>query len=465
MRSGHPATGGRALVAVVAAGILLRTALLPLPGTLDVSVWKIWAFAASTERVSRLYGVGGDPPERAALRYRGATTTVDYPPLSLEILGLVGQIYRAVRPAFPDGPALTMAIKAPIVLADAALAVWLYLFARRRRPDGALRTLTRWWLGPAVLLNGAALGYLDPLCALPAAGAFLAAASGSWLAAGALGAAAALVKAQGLIPLVALACLAVLHRQAGLRLLAGGSVVCAVVLAPILIEGTWPNFTFALSSLTRHNMVSGNATNLWWLYTWVFRALYSLDRGPWVAFTQPVRILQLSTVREYGHTSPKLWATLLVAAATAWACWRALRLLRRMSQDGVVAAAHGAALGSFLVHAYFTLGAQVHENHLFLAIPLAVVAALGVPEYRRVALVLSVVQALNLFLFYGISEGIGWRPPRNLTVVDSSVLLAGVAVVAFVWHLRVYAQTTRPLHALVTDRPTLATDAGRTSWT
>ncbi len=54
---------------------------------------------------------------------------------------------------------------------------------------------------------------------------------------------------------------------------------------------------------------------------------------------------------------------------------------------------------------------QVHENHLYQAVPLAPVASVGRQRWGRVAAALSAIQALNLYCFYGFSEGIAVHPP------------------------------------------------------
>jgi hypothetical protein len=427
---------------LVCLGVLVRLAALPLPGTLDVSVWKIWAFAASTDDPARLYGVGGDPPQRRALRYRGRYATVDYPPLALDVLAGVGRLYRKWRPDFPDGPLLSAAVKAPVVLADAAVAGVLLVLGRRLASAAMGRRLAlAYWTMPAVPLAGAALGYLDALAALPALGALLAGAAGLWGWAGALAAAAALTKAQGVLVWPALAWLA--WRRAGLRglasWLAGVLLAGAAILSPVALAGALPNLAVALASLARHDMVSGNAANVWWIFTWVFRAWYELDRGVWAAFTQPVRVLALSTVYELAHVSLRGPATVLAALAVAWGVWRS-GLARRRLEDVSVSHDIGraAALAAWAVHAYFMFGAAVHENHLFLALPYALAATAVVPDYSRVARALGAMQALNLFLFYGVSESIGWLPPRIL-LLDSTVLLALAGVACFAWHARIAA--------------------------
>ena len=117
-----------AFVLLFLLGLGLRLACLPLPGTGDVGAFKIWTHAAGTGSVAEMYGVGGDPPERRVHDFDGRQTTVDYPPVALYELALVGLIYGAAVPGFPDGVALTVAVKLLPVAAEAGL-FWLLVWS------------------------------------------------------------------------------------------------------------------------------------------------------------------------------------------------------------------------------------------------------------------------------------------------------------------------------------------------
>jgi hypothetical protein len=97
-----------------------------------------------------------------------------------------------------------------------------------------------------------------------------------------------------------------------------------------------------------------------------------------------------------------------------------------------------AALGGFTTHAYATLSAQVHENHLYAAVPLLALAAAGRRAFRPVLVAVSAIFALNLNLFYGFGEGVGYALPRRITVIDATVVVAILNCVAFVWHAAVF---------------------------
>ena len=102
------------------------------------------------------------------------------------------------------------------------------------------------------------------------------------------------------------------------------------------------------------------------------------------------------------------------------------------------------AVAAFVVHAYFVLGVAVHENHLYLAVPLLAAAAAFRPRLRPVLAGVSGVLALNLYLFFGLGRGLP-LPPRNLTIVDSTVPLALANCALLLWHARLFsAECSQP---------------------
>jgi len=434
-----------------------------LPGTHDIAVWKIWSYVASTEGVARLYGVGGTPVERRVISFHGAETTVDYPPLALAELAVVGRAYRwAMRDDYPDDGRLIAAIKTLPLVADVGLVAVLFFGVRRLAGENAARWATlAYWLNPAVLLDGAMLGYLDATFMLPATGSLVAAAIGWPAAAGALAGAAVATKPQAAIvaPALALAIWSTGHGARGaLRGAIAGLAVIAVALLPIVRVGALPNFTQAIGRLGQHDMLSGNACNLWWIVGYIIRAAYSMhDMGAWAAFTAPARILAISRVVEIGYPNPRAIGVALTAIAWLWAVWTT-----RRTRDIWIAS----ALAAFFVHAYATLSAQVHENHLFGAVVLLALAAAGRRRFAPIFVAVSAILALNLNLFYGVSEDLGYAIPRGVTLVDLSVVIAAANCAALAWHAVVLsrecstASGSRPASAPASSRA----PAARSHW-
>ena len=296
-------------------GALVRCTALPLSGTHDTVPWRIWSYNASIEGVSRLYGAGGSPPEWRTLTYLGAEGQATYPPLALHELGLAGRVYRRIMGGeFPNTPPLMIAVKAPGLLADVGTALLIYFATRRWGSDRAARwSCCAYWLNPGIVLDGAALGYLDPQFMLPILGSLVAAASGRAAVSGALAAAAVFTKPQPAVlgPVIALA---LWHsssdfgrRATGFGVALGaGLAVTAALVGPVFAAGGGPNFLQAMGRLEAHDMLSGNACNLWWIVGYVVRAAFSVEEfGVWGAITHPTRILAISRFIEVGGPNPR----------------------------------------------------------------------------------------------------------------------------------------------------------------
>ena len=420
--------------ALVLAGILIRAVALPGPGTGDLTVWKVWSYNAARHASGEMYGVGGTPTERRELEYAGATATVDYPPLALYELGLAGNAYWIwSHRHFPNATALNAFVKLPSIVGEIAIALLLFAVARRHLGIAAARvTVLAYWLNPAALFDASILGYLDVPYLLPAIAAIVAAAGGWPLLAGALITAAILTKAQGIFiaPAVALAIWnAGAPQRRVARLLtasAAALATAAVIVAPVIAAGGWPNMVQALGRLAHHDMLSANAANLWWVVGYVLRVRYSMhDMGVWAALTAPAKILGIQRVIDIGYPDPRNIGIALTVAAMAWALWTA-----RGARDLWLMA----GVGAFVVHAYATLSAQVHENHLFAAVPLLVLASAGRRAFWPICAAVSAVMALNLNLFYGFGDGVGYALPRAWTIIDLTVIVALVNCSLLLWH-------------------------------
>ncbi|MGH9143167.1 MAG: hypothetical protein ACRD2I_18700, partial [Vicinamibacterales bacterium] len=427
---------------LVVAGILIRVAALPGPGTGDLTIWKVWSYNAARRGVAEMYGVGGTPLERRELAYAGATATVDYPPLALYELGIAGRAYWIwSHRHFPNATPLNAFVKLPGLAAEIGLTVLLFGVVRAHAGVTAAHlAAAAYWLNPAALFDASILGYLDAQFVLPAVAALVAAAAGWPALAGALIAASILTKAQGVFiaPGVALAIWAIGDPQRRtsrlLAALAGGAAVGALSVAPVIAAGAWPNMLQALGRLAQHDMLSANATNLWWVIGYLLRVRYSMhDMGVWAAVIAPARILGIRRVIEIGYPDPRTIGILLTLSAAAWALWTAYRSAVRHPQPAIDLWLV-AGVAAFLVHAYATLSAQVHENHLFAAVPLLVLASAGRRAFRPICIGVSAVVALNLNLFYGFGDGIGYALPRGLTIVDVTVIVAVFNCWLLSWH-------------------------------
>lgn len=428
-----------ALVALVI-GTVLRAITLPLPGTSDVEAFKAWSYHATTVGVTHAYG-NERPMRRHTFTFGDREASANYPPLTLDALAIIGHLYqRAMGGQFPNTRALTIAIKSVICAMDVVLLAIVWRAVRRMGgSQAAWWAAAAYWINPAAILTSA-LGYIDVWFAVPAVASLVAASFGRPLVAGALFAGAVLTKQQAifLAPVVIVALWnAGDPRDARARLssaLATATLVIVLVVAPIVLAGTMPNMLRAVGSVAFQTMLSGNACNLWWIVGYGFQIADAAREGVPLsaALTMPVNIVLIPQLPVVGPLNARVIAIVLTGAAWAWGLW-----IGRHTRD---LGLH-AAVAAFLVHAYFTLSTQVHENHFFLAVPLLAIAASLGREYVPVLTTLSIIFALNLYLFYGVTG----EPPspamRTLTAIDSTVLVAIANCAALVWHARVLART------------------------
>ena len=426
--------------ALLLAGLVIRAATLPLPGHDDVITWKIWSYGASQD-VTAMYGIGGEPPSRGVVVWHSHKTTVDYPPLFLYEYALVGKVYGALFPGYPDTRALLVFVKLPVLVAGMALTWMFFLIVRRASgQEGPARwAALAYWLNPATILGGEMLGYLDALYFVPAIGALaLAYFQRPWWA-GTLLALAIATKPQGILlaPAWALA----LWQSGGVPGLAragaalGGTL--AVVVLPFYLRGALPNMWLAFGSFdARRDTLSAYAANIGWIINWVLRSRLSLpDLGFPGAFLQRVaRPLSITRFRELGFPDPRPLARIGVLALTAWALW-----INRRSRDIAMLAAAGA----FTIHAFFVLSPNLHEHHQLFEVPLLALAAATRPAFRPLFFAVSAIVTININYVYGAGLGMGWAIPRMITLVDISVVLAVVNGGVLVWFGRRLEQESR----------------------
>jgi hypothetical protein len=425
-------------------GLAVRIATLPLPGHEDVLTWKIWSYAAARDLTS-MYGVGGTPPTRGEVTWGERWTTVDYPPMFLYEYRVVGRVFGALFPAYPDSTALLVAVKLPVLIANILLTALLFAVVRRisGRDGPAQWAALGYWLNPATIFGGEMLGYVDPMYTLPAIAGLAAAYFGRCYLAGALVGIALATKPQGILigPAFAL----VLWQVGGIAAIGRAATTfvaaIAVVLLPFYLRGAMPNMWLAFGAFdSRRDTMSAYAANLGWIVNWWLRSWFGIPELGARAFLQMVpRPLAISRFRELGYPDPRLPGRVAVIAATGWAVWAA-----RRSKDLAIAS----AVGAFTVDAFFVLSTGVHEHHQLFAVPLLVLAAALRPAFRPLCLVFSACVAININAIYGIGIGLGWAIPRPLTGIDLTVVLAFANIGVLIWFAQLLrAETARPSSA------------------
>ncbi|HKB14050.1 MAG TPA: hypothetical protein VKD69_25470 [Vicinamibacterales bacterium] len=425
-----------AFTVAIAAGAAVRISVLPVRVAAIDESWRAWSYHAAAEGAARIYG-----PRGHSVRFGGIDVPVVYPPLALYELGSVGRIYaRFTHGRFADDDRLTIALKATIVLFEAALTALIYATIRRARgPAAAQVGAAAYWINPAALI-ATSLGYIDALFALPATAAVVAASAARPALAGVLLAAAAMTKPQGIFvaPVVALALWNAGDRHdAGRRAAIGaaaGALTITALLIPLALAGTTFDMIRSVGVLAGHDMLSALAFNAWWLVSFLFAAADAAGGGLRAMVAAQPSIVTHAEAMQRGVPQPRLIALLLLAPILFWALYRG----RAAADLGLQS-----ALAAFIVVAYFVLSVQVHENHFFVAVPFLTLAAALRPEFAAVAAALSASFALNLFFIYGWA---GHTPATSMVPiarVDATVVLAVLNCVLLGWFGRTLARAVR----------------------
>jgi hypothetical protein len=174
----------------------------------------------------------------------------------------------------------------------------------------------------------------------------------------------------------------------------------------------------AVEKATAHKEISGNAMNVGWIGAYIYQVAHHRELGP-------------ALERDSTWRNP---IKVVAAAIVAWILWLQTRLPKTPHTALL------SLLGGYL--AYFTFNAGVHENHLFIAMIVALFLATmpdelrtGWSRTRELSLTVGVVAFahLNPLLFFG------WRGGnREPTLIggpaglDVSVPLATLSIVLFV---------------------------------
>lgn len=453
--------GDRRLWLLLAAGLAVRLALMPLPDPFDADLttfWLPWMAYGAEHGLAQLYQHG--------------QPLVNYPPLYLALLIGLGKLYGVLVPGFEYTPLQSVLIKLPAVAADLAITVLLYYAAARlvnqrldegSRPsagdasaapsmtEGApvilrpgegsrwlpLMAAGLWALNPAVIYVSAYWAQVDSIHTLWMLAALLAALGGRWGWSGALMGLALLSKLHAVVLLPLLFVLALRYNgRAAARTALGMAGALALGLLPLALGGALRSVATAyFGAVGFYPLLSANAYNGWFLVQSI---------GAQV-FDQVI----LDTARVVGPVTLRWIGLGLLAGYTA----AVLALLWPHLEPGRAGAAgngsgwlpagpqwlvFGAA--GLLFFGFFSLPTEMHERY---GLPALAFLALPAARQRRVLwpyLLLTAVWSFNLV------RVLPWGPGilNLLRGIPGDRLLASLASVAlFIWLTVLYLRAAR----------------------
>jgi Gpi18-like mannosyltransferase len=356
--------------------LVLRWFLGTLPGyQVDVLAYKRWAIGAAHNGLSGVY----------------ENTDMDYPPLYAYILYPIGAVYLSVEPETPEGRVpdstlLTLLMKLPPFVFDLLLAGLLYLFVARRKLWGEERAGPRWgrlaavfylW-NPVVLWDSAYWGQPDGIHSFFVVACLALLGRSHSVGAGASLSAAGMMKplAAPLVPLVALVAFA-RDRWRGLLLVALSAVVVALLLfLPFLLTGRGQSvLDRVVLDVEAMPYTSVNGHNYWWIV------------GPWQDANAP--LLGPLSAKHIGMGLFGIFALALLVRAWPW-------LRRQAAGPGLEAGLF--AIAASITGVFFFFSTHMHENHLFMAVPLTAALALRSRRWFWLFLGTTVGVFLNVIL-------------------------------------------------------------------
>jgi dolichyl-phosphate-mannose-protein mannosyltransferase len=365
--------------------LLLRSILATLPGYVpDLALYKSWMIITAHNGISQVY----------------LTTDYDYPPIFIYYLYPLGKIYLALFPepldSIKDSTFLTVLIKLPPLIMDLALGWLLYLVVRisiGTRPRwipalGGVESSGEHWLwllpllylcNPAVLFNGGYWGAPDPIhCFYVFAAILMLGGRLAWPSWVLLTIASSMKPlAMPFFPLLCVVSILRFGMRGTLKGIGSAVITVLVVLLPFLVTGQGTEtFQRMLIDINIMPYTSVNAHNFWWVV-----GGWMTPDTPWLGPLTPTQ----AGLGAFGLLNLGLF-------------YRGHQLhssqIRGISPRQLFALAFGIGFG------FFMFSTHMHENHLFITIPLMMPLLFG--SGRSVGQSRWVFAAVTIGVFFNL---------------------------------------------------------------
>jgi hypothetical protein len=385
VEAARPDARPRLLFLILIVLAILRIWLGTLPGyPPDLNTYKRWALLAGMNGVHTVYD------ERAGEgMHEWRPGDYDYPPLYAYLLAPLGAVYGRLVPdageSFESSKTLGFLVKIPPLVFDALLALLLGSIAARYGLWRGHRSWLGWGVGllylfqPAVLFDSGYWGQPDSIhvffVILALTLILLRKPEWGWVAA----ALACLMKPLA-VPFLPLLALATTMRGGWRKLATGGAAAIVTGLAvflPFIVTGRGGlAFGRLFHDVDLMAYSSVNAHNLWWLL------------GPWRSSREP-------WFGPFSRTHVGLALFGLAYLTILWRLWRT----ERIGSDGTTGLARQGrwyVAGAGVAFSFFFFSTNLHENHLFAAIPFLILLAHKGRTWTALALLVALAAFVNM---------------------------------------------------------------------
>ena len=329
--------------------------------------------------------------------YRGIletdNLTVPYPPFSLYILGLVAKILIIFGGEFPNVFLVASNLTSVIFTLLTAL-----LLGIRGKDRGIYKPIF-YLLTPAVFLISPILGYQDTIMSFFILASLLLAEKERYLLAGIAASLAVFSKQLAVMPMFGLGLLVVLSTnwRSVVRALFGFFSASVAVLLPFLMTGTLIAYFQAQALASVHTMMSAQNPNLPWLLSLISRIQ-----------THGILNSESYSALPY-HIDNQIWRQRIYLFFGALTVFIIIFYLLYWSQKIGRKNIAPLYVGAVAIATYNLFSFGVHENHVFMLIP--ILFAVTVTKIaKRIYLIVSAALALNLLATGGLGMSIAKFP-------------------------------------------------------
>jgi len=438
----------RRLWLLLAAALVARLLLMPLPDPFDADLttfWLPWMAYGAEHGLAQLY--------------RQGEPLVNYPPLYLTLLVGLGKLYGLLVPSFEYTPLQSVLIKLPAVLADLGITVLLYAAAWQvvqlraastpstsmapeppvtlRPGEGSrffpLLAAGLWALNPAILYVSAYWAQVDSIHTLWMLAALLAALARRWGWSGLFMGLALLTKLHAIVLLPLFLALAWRHSRRAVAMGALGMAgTLALGLLPLALSDASSHALAAYGgSVGFYPRLSVNAFNGWFLVQTFAARWLQRDLLDTATILGPITLRWVGLILLAGYT-----------ALLIWRLWPALEPSPRGRAEMDAATRLLAFLAAgLLIFGFFSLATEMHERY---GLPALAFLALPAAAQRRVRwpyLLLTAVFSLNLVRVLPWGTGIF---SLLESIPGDRLLLSLASVGLFLWLTLLYLAATRP---------------------
>lgn len=319
--------------------------------------------------------------------------TVPYPPFSLYLLGIVAKILIFFCGEFHNVYLITSNLTS--VLFTLATVVLLATWGKIR---GNLSPRI-YLLTPTVFLLSPILGYQDSIMSFFILFSLIMAEKNKFFTAGSFASFAVFSKQLAVMPMFGLGLLILLslqHRNI-IKFLSSFTLTTFFILLPFITTGTLPAYFHSQALASVHTMLSAKDPNFPWLFSLVIRikekGLFnpeSFSANPYQLFNQPLR---QAVYLSFGF----LTVTLICCYILFWSNKIGIKSISPLF------------CGAISISTYNLFSCGVHENHVFMLIPV-LFAISHSRRSKQIYFVVSVSLGLNLLATGGLGFSFAWFP-------------------------------------------------------